>query len=119
MNSDIKNLNDIKALVDTFYEGASADNLLGSIFSQLKNDPFHRDSLYKYWEAVLLTDIANDASFPKHIELMFSPQHFFRWLTLFLRTIDTLYAGPTAEKAKVMLIRKSEEFQSTLGFSRF
>lgn len=119
MNKDIEDMNDIRILVDTFYESAAADDLLGSIFSQLKNDPFHRDSLYKYWEMVLVTHISNDTSFPKHIELMFSPRHFFRWLTLFLRTIDALYTGSTAEKAKVVVIRKSEEFQSTLGFIRF
>jgi hemoglobin len=119
MNRDITDLNDIRTLVDTFFESAVKDDLLGPIFSQIENSHLHKDTLYKYWETVLLTHASDAELFPKHIELMFSPKHFFRWLTLFLSTIDTLYFGPTAEKAKIMVMRKSEEFQSDLGFSVF
>ncbi|MBP9925249.1 MAG: group III truncated hemoglobin [Cyclobacteriaceae bacterium] len=119
MNRDITDLNDITILVDTFYESAAEDDLLGPIFSQIENSHLHKDALYKYWETVLLTHTSTSEPFPKHIELMFSTQHFFRWLTLFLRTIDDLYSGPTSQKAKIMVMKKAEEFQSDLGFSIF
>lgn len=119
MNRDIKDLNDIRILVDTFYEHAATDNLLGSIFSKIENSHLNKDALYKYWETVLLTHTSPIEQFPKHIELMFSPQHFVRWLTMFLETIDTLFSGPTAEKAKIIVIGKSEEFQAGLGFIIF
>ena len=76
--------------------------------------------LYRYWEnQILNASFGQDESFPEHITLMFSTQHFVRWLGLFLQTIDTLYTGALADKAKVILIRKSEEFQTRLALLRF
>ena len=120
MNRDIRDQSDIKVLVDTFYEKAGEDDLLGPIFSKMSDPGFHKDLLYKYWETALLSQIADEKEpFPRHIEQMFSTKHFIRWLTLFLNTIDSLYQGPIASTAKVIVIRKSEEFQLHLEFSRF
>jgi hemoglobin len=106
--------------VDTFYHRAGEDDLLGPIFSKIADSDSHRELLYKYWESALLSGAADSREqFPRHIERMFSSQHFIRWLTLFLNTIDNLYEGEMAAKAKVIVIKKSEEFQSRLEFSRF
>lgn len=120
MKKDIQELEDVKQLVDRFYERATSDDLLGPIFFPFKDSRADKKALYKYWESTLLHPaLKPQQSFPAHIELMFSAQHFIRWLTLFLQTIDNLYDGPNAGKAKVILIRKSEEFQSRLELSRF
>lgn len=120
MKKDIDNDEDIRLLVDSFYKSASSDVLLGTIFSRIGNSDVHKQTLYAYWSNVLLNKAMHDHhEFPRHVELMFSRRHFIRWLNLFLETIDTHYAGPTAERAKVMVIRKSEEFQSKLKLSRF
>ena len=118
VKSDINDVNSIKRLVDSFYKSAAADDLLGPIFNDVTSSARQREALYKYWQTTLIDDV-NGQTFPKHIESMFSPQHFIRWLTLFLQNIDNLYAGPNAEKAKVIVIRKSEEFQSSLEIIRF
>lgn len=120
MKSDIKDVESIRNLVDTFYSRAGSDVLLKPIFSCLTDPNLHKETLYKYWEEALLSDVGPSQNhFPSHIELMFSSQHFIRWLTLFLETIDGLYSGPNAEKVKVIVIRKSEQFQTSLEIFRF
>lgn len=119
MKPDIQEREDIKKLVESFYASAANDALLGEIFRTLQNS-VHKEELYQYWEAVLLSDQIHEShNFPTHIELMFSARHFVRWLNLFLETIDNHYSGPNAEKAKVIVIRKSEEFQASLEIFRF
>lgn len=120
MKSDISQSVDVKRLVDTFYERAGSDTLLSPVFSDKTYFSAHRTFLYMYWESTLLMRRANrDADFPVHIEAMFTPQHFIWWITIFLTTIDDMYSGPNAEKAKVIVIRKSEEFQASLEMFRF
>ena len=120
MHTDINTIDDIRILVDSFYKRAAKDDLLSPIFSRLADTSSQRESLYVYWNEVLLSPAPNaDKVFPEHIRQMFSPRHFIRWLTLFLETIDLLYAGATAEKAKVMVIRKCEEFQAGLAITYF
>ena len=120
MNSDVKNRDDIKILVDSFYERAGKDELLGSIFHQLNFYGTYKETLYRYWEDTLLNpqhDLQREL--PTHIGLMFSPQHFIRWSRLFLENLDSLYSGPNADKAKTIIIKKSEEFQTSLEIFRF
>lgn len=120
MQTDINHEADIRTLVDAFYKRAGKDDLLGPIFSKIQNAGDHKESLYEYWTNSLLREYSGSPErFPSHIELMFSTKHFIRWLTLFLDTIDLLYSGPVAEKAKVMVIKKSEEFQAKVELSRF
>ena len=120
MMSDINDSADIKKLLACFYEVAAHDDLIGPIFSQLANSELHQEELCRYWEAVLLDrqDHGHHV-FPVHIQFMERPQHFIRWLSLFLDTIDSLFAGKNAERAKVIVIRKSEEFQAVLEIFRF
>lgn len=120
MKREIRSVDDIRLMVDVFYDLAGRDKLLGPIFRNMKDSAPHREMLYQYWENQILNESAGeDQSFPEHISLMFTTQHFIRWLGLFLETIDTLYGGAVADKAKVILIRKSEEFQMKLEILRF
>ena len=120
MNREIESVDDIRLMVDVFYECARKDELLAPIFRKIKDSAPHKEMLYRYWENQILNEsLGQDEPFPEHISLMFSTQHFIRWLGLFLHTIDTLYSGAIADKAKVILIRKSEEFQTKLEILRF
>jgi hemoglobin len=120
MQTDINDQMDIRTLVDAFYKRAGKDDLLGPIFLNVQNSGAHKETLYEYWTNSLFRQNAGEPErFPNHVELMFSTKHFIRWLTLFLDTIDLLYSGPVAEKAKVMVIKKSEEFQAKIELSRF
>ena len=118
MENELNEGEDIRQLVDAFHQRAGEDDLLGPIFSRIHLED--KNALYDYWSKVLLTEPSNqNERFPEHITLMFTTQHFFRWRTLFIETIDRYCTGPVAEKAKVMVIRKSEEFLSKLELSRF
>jgi hemoglobin len=120
MLRDITTNEDVTRLVDVFYERAKDDELLGVIFSNLAASTSEKETLHSYWmKALLEQSPADPIPFPKHVQKMYSRRHFVRWLNLFLETIDLLYSGANAEKAKVIVIRKSEEFQSKVALSRF
>ena len=120
MNKEIKSVGDIRLMVDVFYERARKDELLAPIFLQIKDSTPHKEMLYQYWESQIFGDTSHqDEPFPDHISLMFTTQHFIRWLRLFLETIDSMYSGLVADQAKVILIKKSEEFQTKLELLRF
>lgn len=117
---EIISVDDIKTMVDTFYEHAGRDPLLAPIFVEIKDSAPYKEILYRYWENQILKRRSHlEEAFPVHISHMLTTRHFIRWLELFLHTIDSLYTGPEAERAKVILIRKSEEFQTKLEFLRF
>jgi hemoglobin len=120
MLHDIRTSEDVTRLVDVFYQRAEKDELLGPIFFNLAASSPEKQILYQYWTKILLDEgSATPEAFPRHIQKMYSRRHFVRWLNLFLETIDRLYAGSNADKAKVIIIRKSEEFQSKVALSRF
>lgn len=125
MRAEIKDADDIKILVDTFYARVSQDELLAPIFhGRITDMHAHLDTMYKFWEGVLMNQSPTSppydpGSLTKHENLPLMNQHFIRWLSLFLDTIDDLYSGPSAELAKVRAIRMAEEFQNKLEMLRF
>lgn len=126
MRPDIKDSNDIKVLVDNFNARMSRDELLAPIFlGKVTDMPAHLAAMYKFWGGVLMDQSPSEHSsfdpnsLAKHEDLQLMNQHFVRWLSLFLDTIDDLYAGPSAELAKVRVIRMAEEFQNRLELLRF
>lgn len=120
MASDINNGEDIRILVDRFYEKAGRDALLAPIFRHTGGSAEVKETLYVYWNAMLLQGSSDRShAFPPHIAQMFTRRHFIRWQELFLETIDSLYAGPGAEKAKISVIRQSETFQTQLATDIF
>jgi hemoglobin len=120
MMSDIKDVESVRTLLDKFYARAGKDDLLKPIVASLRDSGFRSESLCKYWQDAILGDATPERTDPpKHFQLMSSPQYFTRWLTLFFQTIDSLFFGPNAEKAKVLVIRKAEQFQESLEISRF
>ena len=121
MRKEIKDVNDIRLLVDRFYERVEEDELLAPIFhGRIKDMPSHLRRMYEFWNAVLMHESSYDPlTLAKHADLPLMNQHFVRWLSLFLDTIDDLYSGPSAELAKVRAIKMAEEFQVKLELLRF
>lgn len=107
MLEDIQSTNDIKLLLDKFYEKVLRDEIIGYIFTDVANInlPHHMPILYSFWESILL-GIAGYNGNPilKHIELnkkeALTDEHFIQWKKLFFETIDENFQGPIANLAK-------------------
>lgn len=122
MKEEIKELQDIKILVDTFHARVAQDELLAPIFhDRIKDMPAHLERMYQFWQGILLdqSDSYDHTPLSKHADLPLMNQHFVRWQSLFLDTIDELYSGPSADRAKVRVISMAEEFQNRLEMLRF
>lgn len=101
--TDIKNLEDIKTLVDTFYSKVQKDTLIGPIFNEKLGTawPEHLEKMYRFWQTILLDAHSYSGSpFPPHRQLPVEKEHFERWMEIFTTTIDDLYSGPVADEAK-------------------
>jgi hemoglobin len=99
---DILRLEDIKLLVDTFYNKVREDNLIGPIFNErIQNRwPEHLSKMYTFWQTVLLGEHTYYGSpFPPHAQLPIDPIHFERWLALFAETLNELFSGEVANEA--------------------
>ncbi|MGB8703716.1 MAG: group III truncated hemoglobin, partial [Gillisia sp.] len=91
MNKEILNIQDIKLLVDTFYEKVKDDELLSNIFNDVIQDrwPEHLEKMYKFWQTILLEEHTYYGSpFLPHANLPVSRIHFNRWLELYFATVD-------------------------------
>ena len=118
---EIRDIADIRLLVDTFYARASEDDLLSPLFANgFRDKSHHLDPLYRYWQTILLEqDTYQDLPFPKHADLPLTHQHFDRWLSIFHETVDYLFTGSLAEAAKVRAIKMSEVFRYKMELLNF
>lgn len=116
---DILTLDDIKKLVDAFYEKVRQDELLGPVFNERIQDrwPQHLEKMYTFWQTVLLGEHTYHGSpFPPHARLPIDDSHFTRWIALFTSTVDTLFQGEKANEAKWRAGKMREMFQSKIEY---
>lgn len=114
MKEDIIQIEDIKLLVDTFYDKVRQDDLLAPIFNERIQDrwPAHLQKMYTFWQTVLIGPHTYFGSpFPPHAVLPVDASHFQKWMDLFVATIDDLFEGKTAEEAKWRAAKMAEMFQ--------
>jgi len=118
---DIEDIEDIKLLVDTFYNRIQNDDMLGIIFNQnIQNRwPEHLDKMYRFWQTILLEEYSYDGRpFPPHAHLPIQQIHFDHWLKLFSETIDSLFVGKKVEEAKWRAQKMATMFMSKLDYIR-
>ncbi len=118
---DISTMEDIKILVDTFYEKVRENELLSPIFNSKIGDrwPAHLEKMYRFWQTVLLQEHTYYGSpFPPHAKLPVEQQHFDTWLELWHSNIDGHFIGEKATEAKwrgdkmaVMFLSKIEYYR--------
>lgn len=111
---DILTLDDVKNLVNTFYDKVREDELIGPIFNDRIQDrwPEHLAKMYTFWQTVLLGEHTYYGSpFPPHAQLPVERIHFEKWLELFYKTIDDLFTGEVAKEAKWRANKMAEMFQ--------
>jgi hemoglobin len=123
MNStkEIISTDDIKNLVDAFYEKVRKDELIGPIFNERIQDrwPYHLEKMYSFWQTVLLGEHTYSGSpFPPHANLPVSHKHFERWMGLFNNTLDELFTGEKAKEAKWRAGKIAEMFESKIEYYR-
>jgi hemoglobin len=119
MKKDISTLDDIKNLVNQFYGKVREDELLATIFNSRIEDrwPHHLEKMYSFWQTVLLDEHTYYGSpFVPHAKLPVDASHFERWLLLFNQTVDSLFEGEKATRAKWQGQRMAEMFQSKIDY---
>lgn len=119
--SDIEDMSDVRLLVDTFYGRIREDDLLADIFNGVIQDrwPQHLEKMYSFWQTVLLGQYTYQGTpFPPHASLPVDQVHFDRWVGLFNRTVDELFLGTTADRAKWQGERMAQIFLSKINYFR-
>ncbi len=120
MRGDIQSHQQVRALVERFYLQLLADERLAPFFDS-PQAVFERLPLVSaYWDRLLL----QQGSYRRHtMEIHaaidrrrpFEAGHFSRWLELFEGTVDELYQGPFAERAKGLARRVAGHMGARLG----
>ncbi len=107
MKGDIKRFEDIKLLVDKFYEQVKQDATIGYIFNDIAKVDWeeHLPRMYSFWASALLGESTfNSDVMSKHIQLNkktpLTQLHFSRWLQLWTATLDEHFEGKKANEAK-------------------
>ncbi|MDZ7848961.1 MAG: group III truncated hemoglobin [Owenweeksia sp.] len=98
---------DIEKLVNHFYEKVQADAEIGYIFNKVVKLDWdkHIPVMYDFWESTLFGNATYKGNAMQvHLDLddreRLLPVHFERWLSLFEKSVDELYAGTIAHLAK-------------------
>ena len=118
---DITTLKDIQQMVDSFYGKVREDDMLADIFNNIIQDrwPQHLEKMYRFWQTVLLEEHTYYGSpFLPHAKLPVEANHFERWLKLFNETVDNLFEGEKATRAKWQGERMAALFLSKIIYYR-
>ena len=108
MKTDILNKDDIKLLVDKFYDKVKTNELLGNVFDNVMqiNWEKHLPKMYDFWEYILFhKGNYNGRPFPPHLnvneKVTLTDNHFGNWITLFDYTVDENFEGKNATLIKI------------------
>ncbi|WP_373519448.1 group III truncated hemoglobin [Pricia sp.] len=105
---EIKDRQDVKLLVETFYGKIRKDNVLGPIFNGIISEwDSHLDLLTDFWETQLFlkrkyagNPVLAHQEVDDQMNHSITPEHFGLWLNLWFATIDELFEGEKAWIAK-------------------
>lgn len=106
--TDLSDRADIEALLRRFYGRALVDELLDGPFTDLRAQGLdsHIPVMCDFWDTVLFrTGRYRGSAFEVHRTIHrahpLTADRFDRWLTLWNATVDEMYRGPVAERAKL------------------
>jgi hemoglobin len=107
MKKDIETKEDIKLLIDAFYQTVLADETLAYIFTDIAkvNWQKHLPVMYSFWENTLFytgTYQGNPMELHKYLHQLtpLTATHFKQWLFHFNTAVDELFTGKNAELIK-------------------
>lgn len=106
--ADLAGRADIAALLRRFYGRVMVDDILAEPFAELRTSglELHLPVMADFWETVLFRaglyrGSALHAHRHVHRRIPLSGSHFVRWLTVWNETVDEMFRGPVAERAKI------------------
>lgn len=107
MKHDIRNREDIRLLMERFYDKLLADDSISYLFTDVAkiNLEHHFPVLVNFWDSILFQadTYQKNAMKPHHDLHLQSPlqaHHFKTWLGYFIATVNELFDGDKAELAK-------------------
>lgn len=121
MTKEIDTLDDVKNLVNHFYDRVQKDDLLGPIFNPILEGrwPEHLQKMYDFWQTVLLGEHTyRGYPFRPHAGLPVEQHHFERWLKLFFYTLDTEFEGDKVMVAKAQANKMAQMFHMRIQYAR-
>jgi hemoglobin len=106
--SDLANRDDVEVLLRRFYGRVFTDDVLAEPFTELREQGLesHLPVMCDFWETVLFrAGLYRGNALVVHRQLdLLHPlyaKHFARWLTIWEATVDDMYDGPAADRAKL------------------
>ncbi len=116
MKNDITNRADIEKLINAFY-GRLLQDLLMSPHFEKTNFEHHTPRIIGFWAFVLFDEPMQIGNvFDAHRHLDIDERHFVRWIETFNKTVDDLFEGKIANKAKQNAEVIGFTFQSKIKF---
>ena len=107
MKTDIRNREDIRLLMERFYDKLLADESISYLFTDVAkiNLEEHFPVLVDFWDSILFqADTYHKNAMKPHLDLhQQSPleaHHFKTWLGYFISTVNELFEGEKAELAR-------------------
>ncbi|WP_250150354.1 group III truncated hemoglobin [Mycolicibacter acidiphilus] len=106
--ADLADRDDVEALLWRFYGTVLYDDILGEPFAEVRDVhglAEHIPVMADFWETVLFKvrryqGHVQDVHGRVHETTALSTPHFLRWLTTWYASVDDMFAGPLAERAK-------------------
>lgn len=109
---DLTNRDDVEVLLRRFYGQVFADDVLAEPFSELRAQGLesHLPVMCDFWETVLFrAGLYRGSALVVHRQLdvrhPLHAKHFARWLRLWETTVDEMYDGAAADRAKIQAAR--------------
>lgn len=106
--NDLKTREDVHLLVSSFYEQVRRNDFIGHFFNKtIHNWDEHIEKLTDFWESNLFhkakfkgNPIKAHVQVDQKFDNIINPEHFGEWLNVWIVTIDSLFEGELADRAK-------------------
>jgi hemoglobin len=110
---DLADRADVEALLRRFYSQVLVDDILAEPFTEVRDVTgldSHIPVMADFWETILFRvrryrGRVQEVHGHVHGRTALSSRHFVRWLTTWYDTVDEMYDGPLAERAKTQAAR--------------
>lgn len=109
-------VDDLPALLTTFYGAVGRDPMLAPYFAPL-DMAAHIPRIADFWATIVFdAHRYHGNAFRPHLAMPgLTPAHFARWLGTLERVVDERHVGPNAERMKAMAHRIAYSMQLRLG----